>query len=101
MSYGLGNYVNIKVSAPALLFLTVLQLDIKKKENVVPNSFYIPGIYAEGYIVFVFPFVCMFVCSYFRPVRGITLQSLYNATRYNSVLVITRPGLGSQMVISL
>ena len=28
-----------------------------------------------------------------------TLQSLYNATRYNTVLVITRPGLGSQMVI--
>ena len=31
----------------------------------------------------------------------ITLQSLYNATRYNMVLVITRPGLGSQMVIFL
>ena len=29
------------------------------------------------------------------------LQSLYNATRYNTVLVITRPGLGSQMVIFL
>ena len=40
MSYGLDNYVNNKVSAPVLLFLTVLQLDIKKKENMVPNSFY-------------------------------------------------------------
>ena len=40
MSYGLGNYVNNKVSDPVLLFLTVLQLDIKKKENVVPKSFY-------------------------------------------------------------
>ena len=30
-----------------------------------------------------------------------TLQSLYNATRYNAVLVITRPGLSSQMVIFL
>ena len=30
-----------------------------------------------------------------------TLQSLYNATCYNTVLVITRPGLGSQMVIFL
>ena len=40
MSYGLGNYVNNKVSDPGLLFfLTVLQLDIKKKENVVPKSF--------------------------------------------------------------
>ena len=39
MSYGLDNYVNNKVSTPVLLFLTVLQLDIKKKENVVPSSF--------------------------------------------------------------
>ena len=30
-----------------------------------------------------------------------TLQSLYNASRYDTVLVITRPGLGSQMVIFL
>ena len=30
-----------------------------------------------------------------------TLQSLYNATRYNTVLVITRPGLVYQMVIFL
>ena len=33
-------------------------------------SDYTPGIYAEGYIVFVFPFVrssvCMFVCSFVR-----------------------------------
>ena len=28
-----------------------------------------------------------------------TLQSLYYATRYNTILAITRPGLGSQMVI--
>ena len=40
MSYGLGNYVNNKVGDPVLLFLTVLQLDIKKKENVIPKSFY-------------------------------------------------------------
>ena len=39
MSYGLDNYVNNKVSAPVLLFWTVLQLDIKKKEIVVHNSF--------------------------------------------------------------
>ena len=41
---------------------------------------YTPGIYAEGYIVFVFPFVCssvrMFVCSYFRHVRGICVKVL-------------------------
>ena len=40
MSYGLDNYVNNKVSDLILLFLSVLQLDIKKKENVVPKSFY-------------------------------------------------------------
>ena len=27
-------------------------------------NFYTPGIYAEGYIVFAFPFVCSFVCSF-------------------------------------
>ena len=40
MRYCLDNYVNNKVSDLILLFLTVLQLDIKKKENVVPKSFY-------------------------------------------------------------
>ena len=41
MSYGFdNNYVSNKVSDPVLLFLTVLQLDIKKKENMVPKSFY-------------------------------------------------------------
>ena len=29
--------------------------------------FYTPGIYAEGYIVFVFLFVCSFVCSFVLP----------------------------------
>ena len=40
MSYGLDNYVNNKVSPPVFiyLFFIALQLDIKKKENVVPNS---------------------------------------------------------------
>ena len=40
MSYGLNNNVNNKVSAPVYYLLTVLQLDIKKMETVVPNSFY-------------------------------------------------------------
>ena len=40
MSYGLDNYVNDKVSDSILLFLTVVQLNIKKKENVVSKSFY-------------------------------------------------------------
>ena len=40
MRCGLDNNVNNKVNDPVLLFLTVLQLDIKKKENVVPKSFY-------------------------------------------------------------
>ena len=39
MSYGLDNYANNEVSAPDFLFLTVLKLDMKKKENF-PNGFY-------------------------------------------------------------
>ena len=45
---------------------------------------YTPGIYAEGYIVFVFPFVCSFirlfvrsfVRSYFLSSRGICVKVL-------------------------
>ena len=40
MSYGLGNYVNNSVSDAVLIFLTILQLDIKKKENVISKTFY-------------------------------------------------------------
>ena len=40
------------------------------------SFYYTPGIYAEGYIVFVFPFVCSYVPSYFRHVRGICVKVL-------------------------
>ena len=52
------------------------------------TDYYTPGIYAEGYIVFVFPFVrsyvrmfvrsfvCSFVRSYFLPSRGICVKVL-------------------------
>ena len=56
---------------------------------LVPESFhtkfnYTPGIYADGYIVFAFPFVrssvrmfvSSFVRSYFRHVRGICVKVL-------------------------
>ena len=49
--------------------------------NLVTWTCYTPGIYAEGYIVFVFPFVCLFVRLYFRPVRGITSKFHVQATR--------------------
>ena len=42
---------------------------------------YTPGIYAEGHIVFVFLFVRTYVCSYFRPIRGITSKFYMQATR--------------------
>ena len=52
--------------------------------KVMNIDIYTPGIYAEGYIVFVFPFVCSyvrsFVCSfvrsYFLPSRGICVKVL-------------------------
>ena len=44
-------------------------------QQCLPSS-YTPGIYAEGYIVFVFPFVCSFVRSYFLPSRGICVKVL-------------------------
>ena len=33
------------------------------KDSDQTNLNYTPGIYAKGYIVFIFPFVCSFVCS--------------------------------------
>ena len=52
--------------------------------NTEINIYYTPGIYAEGYIVFVFPFVRSyvrmfvrsFVRSYFLPSRGICVKVL-------------------------
>ena len=57
--------------------------NITQTANTSP--FYTPGIYAEGYIVFVFLFVSLFVRlfirSYFRPVHGITSKFYMQATR--------------------
>ena len=44
--------------------------------NTSPNYNYTPGIYADGYIVFAFPFVRLLVRSYFRHVRGICVKVL-------------------------
>ena len=53
--------------------------------------FYTPGIYADGYIVFAFPFVRSLVRSYFRHVRGIcvkVLQVVYiSATTYQKPFI--------------
>ena len=58
---------------------------VTKKTYGAKYTHYTPGIYAEGYIVFVFPFVRSygrsFVRSYFRPVRGITSKFYVQATR--------------------
>ena len=53
---------------------------IPHKKIAYPYFYYTPGIYAEGYIVFVFPFVRsyvrMFVRSYFLPSCGICVKVL-------------------------
>ena len=51
-----------------------------RRQGLYTQLHYTPAIYAEGYIVFVFPFVCLFVHSYFRPVRGITSKFYVKAT---------------------
>ena len=38
---------------------------------------YTPGIYADGYIVFAFPFVCMFVSSFVLPSRSWNLRQSF------------------------
>ena len=56
-----GLWVGVKVP---LIFLTNFKYMVW--------NYYTPGIYAEGYIVFVFPFACLSIRSWFRHVRGIT-----------------------------
>ena len=58
-----------------------LCIDTKKLIFGISFAFYTPGIYAEGYIVFVFPFVCSyvdyvrsFVCSFVLPSHGICVK---------------------------
>ena len=51
-----------------LFIVTLLQWQML---NVLPGNIsvpvnYTPGIYADGYIVFAFPFVCSFVSSFLR-----------------------------------
>ena len=74
------------VSGFVLLFILAIQPKFVTLVHV--TACYTPGIYAEGYIVFVFPFVrsyvrsfvCSFVRSfvrsYFLPSRGICVKVL-------------------------
>ena len=52
---------------------------------------YTPSIYGDGYIVFVFPFVCSFqsyVCPYFRHVHRICVKVLrISATTYQKAFI--------------
>ena len=54
------------------------------------SLYYTPGIYAEGYIVLVFPFVHTYVHSvirsYFRPIHGITSKCYVQATPVKYIL---------------
>ena len=40
----------------------------------MPSDFYNPDIYAEGYIVFVFPFVRSYVCACVHHIREIYVE---------------------------
>ena len=57
------------------------------------NIFYTPNIYAEGYIVFVFPFVrsyvCMVVCSRFRDINENYVKSF--SLKYSQMGVSEQP----------
>ena len=46
------------------------------------SHFYTPGIYAEGYIVFVFPFVCSFVRLFVRSFVRTSFRSVEFASKF-------------------
>ena len=79
ISYGI--LVQLWQSLPAKVFICNITYDNLKSDhysewttNAVWWHNYTPGIYADGYIVFAFPFVSSYVRSLFRNVRGIYVK---------------------------
>ena len=63
-------------------------------------SHYTPGIYAEGYIVFVFPFVCSYVRSFVRLfVRLFVLPSVAWNLRQSFALKFLKWCISQQLLI--
>ena len=61
-----------------------------------PQTFYTPGIYAEGYIVFVFPFVRSYVRSF---VRSFVLPSVAWNLRQSFALKLLKWYISQQLLI--
>ena len=59
-------------------------IDVHLLDSSVNN--YTPGIYAEGFIVFVFPFVCWFVGSFVRLFVHLFIHSYSRSWNYFKVL---------------
>ena len=65
--------------------------------NRAAQTFYTPGIYAEGYIVFVFPFIRTYVCLFvrffvrlwLRPVRRITSKFFVKVSQVEYIAATT------------
>ena len=61
--------------------------------------YYTPGIYAEGYIVFVFPFVCSFVRLFVSFVRSFVLPSVAWNLRQSFALKFLKWCISQQLLI--
>ena len=80
-------WVQTSGSLSAASFQCSIRLQARRGGVFVPPSwanYYTPGIDAEGYIVFVFPFVCSFVLAsrsrnYFKVLRLSNLRGVYLA----------------------
>ena len=59
--------VSISLSRIYKLYLLIFHHDYVFVSHIRRKPIYTPGIYAEGYIVFVFPFVRLYVRSFLLP----------------------------------
>ena len=60
------NSYRMDISAPLFSKLSKPEFSVIQFFSVLLQPSYTPGIYADGYIVFAFPFVCSFVRSFVR-----------------------------------
>ena len=78
------------------LILVQFGLPPFEKVDHTCSLYYTPGIYAEGYIVFVFPFVCSFVRLF---VRSFVLPSVAWNLRQSFALKFLKWCISQQLLI--
>ena len=90
-------YIHIKGQCPLCVCVCVCSQASRSRATLsCDSSYYTPGIYAEGYIVFVFLFVCSFVHLF---VRSFVLPSVTWNLRQSFALKFLKCCISQQLLI--